>query len=978
VNLAIGEEATTDQKGLFKVGDQYHVRMDGQTYRTWFDESTGKWRLRHPSRAHAYAPMLEHNAAGAWRAALDNPLQWQGNPYLFRRLGVGFATLSDESIERILAVTGMDEAALRRIHFDNAKPSGHLLDTVARFQLDRDLARFIQHLNTADPASNLESTLAGLRKDSALSRLWDVLDAQQRSALADEGAEWTQSLTAQQIAERANAQRTYLFDTFYSAGNRPTPDPEATVCRDFPGLPLPVVKQLIENATDAERIRLTAELRLPLRMAEEAREHLREVRLNRANEGFYLDSVSNRDTDTLTLHFLEHLGEVDNADERRLALATLATGQRRESARALGQAPTPSWFNPPQRLGANRVGYPLSGRGDPASGRAHINGLFRSLYPDFSNEQIEEQLGWWRASGTNSWQALQLLERQFSSFDNALSRWEYEPIASTSSRRRPERVQVANVLRRCWRRQTAAIEAPNGRILGYRLNLEGSRIGQFPKLPEDVDLSHIVDLNLHGMQLAQVPEDFLRLFTGVRWLDISNNQLTHLPAVSGRMSQLRALNLQGNQIRLSTADTATLGQLLRLEELNLSSNPVGEVPDVSRLRRLQVLRLRNTGIDRLPDGLLGRRLPVSVDLRENRIHDLPDALLSSETHLMQHIIVHDNPLSESTLTRLRAFRQRSAMGQEIHAHNASPAAAARALWLPARDNPQWLHRRQCWDRVSAEPAAQDFIRLLVDLSETSDFQHAREDLTRRVWEVLDGAYQNTDLRKELFELAANPRSCSDSILVNFSALEVRTFVFNTRSNARSSQDSSGLLTLARGLFRLEQLERLAREHIAALPAIAGVPPVDEIEVDLAYRTGLADRLELPGQPRTMSFELIAGVTPADLDTAAAQVLAAENTSQLQTFIAERDFWIDFLKKKYVEELEKVELPFREREDALIEQQTELTSAVYEQRYLALAEERNAAVAELITRLTAREQAPVTVALPETDEPAQTPAGSGGK
>ncbi|HEK1688369.1 TPA: hypothetical protein SMR42_004769 [Pseudomonas putida] len=47
--------------------------------------------------------------------------------------------------------------------------------------------------------------------------------------------------------------------------------------------------------------------------------------------------------------------------------------------------------------------------------------------------------------------------------------------------------------------------------------------------------------------------------------------------------------------------------------------------------------------------------------------------------------------------------------------------------------------------------------------------------------------------------------------------------------------------------------------------------VDEVEVSLAYRVGLAQTLDLPGQPRTMQFETIAGVSRQDLEAAQATV-----------------------------------------------------------------------------------------------------------
>lgn len=1026
VEPALSAQATEDEQGLLAVGNRHYVRMDGKTHVTFFDTATGKWRLRHPTRAQSYAPILEHNGAGAWRVAQDSPLEWHGEHYLFRRLGSNFTALSNEAIEQVLAVTGLDEAALRRIHLNNVAPPGALLDAIARRQLDQDITRFIEQMEAADPIPGIQSTLATLRNNVILSGIWDVLNEQAQLLPSSEDTGEPQSLTALIIAERAKELRQTLFDTLYSARNRPAPGPETTVCREFPGLPLPVVKQLIDAATSAERARLTTQMRVPLPMAEAARDRLREARLNRAIEGFYLDSVINPDTDKLSLHLLEQLPDwpgriwlevrdqtytgplldsvgdpmatwrpvlvktgnayqafsnedralsystdahrslyssllsavdlerTETAGDLRLALARLASTKRQDAARILGQAPDRAWFNPPQRLDDGRIGYPLSGRGDPAAPRSSVVGQVRRLYPDFSNEQIENLLTALRISGADARVALLRRQREFESLDQALSRWVHEAGASTS-RRPPERVQVAGQLRRCWRRQTSRMDHPDGSLLGYRLSLEGSQIGQLPELPPGTDFSHVVDLNLHDAHLLEIPEGFVRCFSAVQWLDISDNQLTALPPALGRMTSLRALNLQANRIRLSVADIATLGGLRRLEELNLSLNLIGEVPDVSRLNLLRILRLRDTGIDRLPTGLLGRLDLVSVDLRDNRIRELPNALFEADSRLVQHIVLHDNPLSANSLARLTDFQDRAHFNLIGQSHSTTPAAQVRRFWLPAAEDTLWAQKNERWERLSAEPASQHFMRVLADLTATSDFKHTRKDLMRRVWQVVDAAYENTALRKELFDLATIPRTCTDSVLVIFSALEVKTLVFNVRSQALNAQDSSGLLTLARGLFRLEKLHDIATRDITARTAVTGVGTVDDLEVHLAYRIGLARRLELPGQPRTMHFQEIAGVSLAKLDAAEAQILALEKTSQLQDFIAERDFWVDFLEHKYASDFAPIDQRFEAGQSTLWEQQAELTEEQYKERYLALTLTYQTEKRELVNEKTKLEQ-----------------------
>jgi hypothetical protein len=77
--------------------------------------------------------------------------------------------------------------------------------------------------------------------------------------------------------------------------------------RVFPGLPKTIAQELLRNATAADRLHMLNKSGISRAMAHEALFYLREIRLARAYEGLYLDSVFNKDTDILMLHMLETL-----------------------------------------------------------------------------------------------------------------------------------------------------------------------------------------------------------------------------------------------------------------------------------------------------------------------------------------------------------------------------------------------------------------------------------------------------------------------------------------------------------------------------------------------------------------------------------------------------------------------------------------------------------------------------------------------
>ena len=235
--------------GLYEYQGQQWLPMDGSTYQV---KGTAPWRLQHPSRPDAYEPKLRHNNAGTWLHELDQPLDWQGLT-LFRRLGRAGAEFSDISARRILQVSDTHEAVLRRVLADGERPPALLDDTMQRFQLDQELA--------------------------------------------------TQTMGDDSVRQ----QRNELFQTRYQALQASEVADVALLQRVYPGLPRSVAQEVLNHASPLELQQLALEQRVPLRLAEEVRAYQQQIRLTRAYEGLYLDSVANPDTDKLLLHSLETL-----------------------------------------------------------------------------------------------------------------------------------------------------------------------------------------------------------------------------------------------------------------------------------------------------------------------------------------------------------------------------------------------------------------------------------------------------------------------------------------------------------------------------------------------------------------------------------------------------------------------------------------------------------------------------------------------
>lgn len=621
--------------------------------------------------------------------------------------------------------------------------------------------------------------------------------------------------------------------------------------------------------------------------------------------------------------------------------------ERNALARTLGLPTIKPSFRSPMRLASGGFAYPLSGlRALLGLGRS-VESRVLELYPNYTNEQVRVLLA---SLGDGAVAELKRRKVELDMLDRDLDRW-----ANTTtwiySGDRMEQVPpvrkrgVAEQIKRCWRRQTPLVTAADGRPAGYQLDLGRLTVGHLPDL--SADFSHVASLKMAGMDLSQQAcESFLSVFSSLRWLDMSDNRLTEVPAAVGPMNGLTKLLLTNNALSLTPRCIEVLQGLTRLKVLNLENNLLGQLPDFSHMSDLRGLGLKGTGINTWPAGLRG--LPLEfVDLRDNQLTDVPDALVNptdadalATARVNGVTFLQGNPLSAATQQRLHDYwadlwrvhpdwitlRQHGAFG-----HAATATAANVQQWLQNLPDGQLAEKRALWQSLASEPQSGEFFELLNRLATSYQGEEHYADLQLRVWRMLEAASGSTELRRELFELAGAP-ACEDRAALSFSYLEIRLMIHNAKAAASGEAEAATLLRLAKGLFRLDEVERIALQDVQkrrdAITARSDLTPaqrtrqlrnIEEVEVRLAYRVGLKDRLALPGQPEGGRFIHMGNVTSQMLDDAAKQVLALDDSPRLLQSIVGREFWIDFLKQQH-------QPAFEALADTLVTQQLELDEA----------------------------------------------------
>lgn len=104
--------------------------------------------------------------------------------------------------------------------------------------------------------------------------------------------------------------------------------------------------------------------------------------------------------------------------------------------------------------------------------------------------------------------------------------------------------------------------------VGAELDLSGRGLTSIPM--EVFSRTDLVRLDLSNNRLTQAPQSQIGQLVNLKYLDLSGNSLTGLPAELGRLDKLEVLDVSNNKL---TGLPMELGNLTQLRVLDITGNP---------------------------------------------------------------------------------------------------------------------------------------------------------------------------------------------------------------------------------------------------------------------------------------------------------------------------------------------------------------------------------------------------------------------
>lgn len=417
----------------------------------------------------------------------------------------------------------------------------------------------------------------------------------------------------------------------------------------------------------------------------------------------------------------------------------------------------------------------------------------------------------------------------------------------------------------------------------FKLVLRDSHLTALPKLP--AGLKH-VDVRNNRLTTLVPPGSALPAI--LKHLDVSNNALETLPTLPSGLDQLF---VQHNRLTHLPALPPQLGWLFA------SHNALIDMPPVPA--SLRMLHLDHNALEDLPDSIADIMMSYTIDVEHN---PLPPTVLARIDTLLRLRTGQPLTMRLNLPADDRERRRPHVLLATGEMQRGTPLAAAALRWYArARiGRAEFQNRQARWQAIDGEHALragpternaadpegtlQDF---LGRLARTEEYRQpaTRDAFTRRVTALLDAMVDDPDLLAKATAIATEAISdCVDRIATSLDQIDVARMTCAVR---RGTTTRAELIDTATRLFKVAALDRHAVDWMHAHLANES----DEVEVQLAFRTALADRLQLPLQTRATRYAGGVRLTDDALDAACKAVrTAAEDPARMSEFVADWAPW----------------------------------------------------------------------------------------
>lgn len=420
-----------------------------------------------------------------------------------------------------------------------------------------------------------------------------------------------------------------------------------------------------------------------------------------------------------------------------------------------------------------------------------------------------------------------------------------------------------------WRRE--ALQTAQSPEEANGINTAALKIRQWV---EDNNLSkHLVLVGLSLRSLPELPE-------GLMTVDMGENFLKQLPVLP---QSLVELGVAFNQLEILPEIWPPY-----LRALDIHDNRVRRLPD-QLPAALDVCDARNNCLVSLPE-IFPKDLTEFL-IEGNPITSLPEGILALSQECS--IYLGAIPLSSTVFERLRE----TVFAADYHgplfyisresAVVVGPSQAlssAVACWYSSEYQKS---AQEIWQRFDKIEEAGDFSAFLDRLRDSIHYSRAEFKLEITHW--LDQLALDKELRTLVFTIAKEAiGSCEDRAALTLNAMRQAQLNLEIERGKYDNKIAE-LIAIGRQMFRLNELEAIARKKAASLRL------VDEIEVYLAYQVKLQKILDLPLTATQMRFFDVSYVTQANLDDAVRVIKKREEKEFLNYLASEWGPWKTVLK-----------------------------------------------------------------------------------